>query len=202
METREKNQTRLSRWWGRCPARHGLLILSLLWLGAYFATRQNRPWMEWLCHALVRPWHRTAGRFYSLVRFSAAEWIIALWIIMGIAFLVLMDALLPHLAPDSFHLRQGEQTKRRALLLVLAVTLHNIPEGMAIGVSFATASHSGQSGQLAAAMALALGIGIQNFPEGAAISLPLRQEGMSRRKAFAFGAASGFVEPVFALLTD
>ena len=121
--------------------------------------------------------------------------------IMGIAFLVTMDALLPHLVPASFHVPQGTHQKRRAILLVVAVTLHNIPEGMAIGVSFATAANTGQSGQLAAATALALGIGIQNFPEGAAISLPLRQEGMSRRKAFAFGAASGLVEPVFALLT-
>ena len=120
---------------------------------------------------------------------------------LGIAFLLIMDALLPHLVPDSFHLRQNGHQKRRALLLVLAVTLHNIPEGMAVGVSFTTAANSGQSGQLTAAAALALGIGIQNFPEGAAIALPLRQEGMSRRKAFAFGAASGIVEPVFALLT-
>lgn len=120
---------------------------------------------------------------------------------VGIAFLVIMDALLPHLVPGSFHLRQGEHEKRRALLLVLAVTLHNIPEGMAVGVSFATAVNSGQRGQLAAAAALAVGIGIQNFPEGAAIALPLRQEGMSRRKAFCWGAASGIVEPVFAVLT-
>ena len=121
--------------------------------------------------------------------------------VMGITFLVLMDALLPHLVPGSFHLDQSEHNKRRALLLVLAVTIHNIPEGMAIGVSFATAAGSGQSGQMTAAAALALGIGIQNFPEGAAISLPLRQEGMSRRRAFALGTASGVVEPVFALLT-
>lgn len=119
----------------------------------------------------------------------------------GIAFLLAMDALLPHFAPESFHLRRGEESKRRALLLVLAVTLHNIPEGMAVGVSFANAANSGAPSQLTAALALALGIGIQNFPEGAAIALPLRQEGMSRGKAFALGAASGIVEPVFALLT-
>ena len=121
--------------------------------------------------------------------------------IMGIAFLVTMDALLPHLAPGSFRVPQCRHRKRRAILLVFAVTIHNIPEGMAVGVSFASAVDSGLGSQLAAATALALGIGIQNFPEGAAISLPLRQEGMSRKKAFAFGAASGLVEPVFALLT-
>ena len=118
----------------------------------------------------------------------------------GILFLLMMDALLPRFAA-SFRLDQKEHTTRRALLLVLAVTLHNIPEGMAIGVSFATAANSGQSGQIAAAAALTLGIGIQNFPEGAAIALPLRQEGMQRRRAFAFGAVSGLVEPAFALLT-
>ena len=119
----------------------------------------------------------------------------------GIFFLLIMDGVLARFAAASCGFSQEEHGKRRALLLVLAVTLHNIPEGMAVGVSFATAVGSGQSGQLAAAAALTLGIGIQNFPEGAAISLPLRQEGMSRRRAFLWGAASGVVEPVFALLT-
>lgn len=121
---------------------------------------------------------------------------------LGIAFLLAMDALLPHLTPASFHLAQGKETSpRRTALLVLAVTLHNIPEGMAVGISFALAAQSGDSGQLTAALALALGIGIQNFPEGAAIALPLRQDGMSRRRAFFMGASSGFVEPIFGLLT-
>lgn len=120
---------------------------------------------------------------------------------LGIAFLLAMDALLPHFTPDSFHLKENSLSGKRTLLLVLAVTLHNIPEGMAIGVSFAAASGSDTPAQLTAAMALALGIGIQNFPEGAAIALPLRQEGVSRRKAFALGACSGMVEPVFAMLT-
>ena len=86
-------------------------------------------------------------------------------------------------------------------MLVLAVTLHNIPEGMAVGVSFALAAQAEDPALFTAAVALALGVGVQNFPEGAAIALPLRQEGMSRRRAFAFGALSGVVEPVFGLLT-
>lgn len=118
--------------------------------------------------------------------------------VMGIAFLLAMDYLLPHLTPESFHLHTSPS---RTALLVLAVTLHNIPEGMAVGVSFALAAQSGEAGLLTAATALAMGIGIQNFPEGAAISLPLRQEGLSRGKAFLIGAASGLVEPVFALFT-
>ena len=118
-------------------------------------------------------------------------------IVMGIGFLLTMDALLPHLSPDFFPL----EGKSSPWLLVLAVTLHNIPEGMAVGVSFANAADTGDPARLTAAFALALGIGIQNFPEGAAISLPLRQEGMGRGKAFLYGALSGLVEPVFALLT-
>ena len=118
--------------------------------------------------------------------------------VLGIGFLLAMDALLPHLTPESFHLHNSPS---RTALLVLAVTLHNIPEGMAVGVSFALAAQSGDPALLTAATALAMGVGIQNFPEGAAISLPLRQEGMGRFRAFLMGAASGLVEPVFALLT-
>ena len=118
--------------------------------------------------------------------------------LLGIGFLLLMDYLLPHFGPESFH--RGASPSRTALL-VLAVTLHNIPEGMAVGVSFALAAQNGDTALLTASTALALGIGIQNFPEGAAISLPLYQEGMGKGKAFLIGAASGVVEPVFALLT-
>ena len=85
-------------------------------------------------------------------------------------------------------------------MLVLAVTLHNIPEGMAVGVSFALAAQAEDPALLTAAVALALGIGIQNFPEGAAISLPLRREGYSRAKSFLLGTLSGSVEPIFGML--
>ena len=119
---------------------------------------------------------------------------------MGIAFLMAMDALLPHLTPEFLHKEHDHTSQRRSALLALAITMHNIPEGMAVGVAFSLATQNDPS-TLPAAMALAFGIGIQNFPEGAAISLPLCQEGMSRRRAFAVGALSGFVEPVCALLT-
>ena len=121
--------------------------------------------------------------------------------VAGIAFLLLMDYLLPHLTPETFHWREGETSRRRTALMVLAVTLHNIPEGMAVGISFALAAQSEEPVVMTAAAALAMGIGIQNFPEGAAISLPLRQEGMSRPRAFAMGALSGLVEPIFGILT-
>ena len=118
---------------------------------------------------------------------------------LGILFLVTMDTLLPHLTP-AFLQGPQEESSRRNTLLVLAIAMHNIPEGMAVGISFALAAQTDPT-LFPAAAALALGIGIQNFPEGAAISLPLRQCGLSRLKSFLIGAASGAVEPVSALLT-
>ena len=122
--------------------------------------------------------------------------------ILGIAFLMILDYLLPHLHPNTDRTEGRSASWRRTSLLVLAVTLHNIPEGMAVGLSFALAAqHSGDPALYAAAMALAVGIGIQNFPEGAAISLPLRQEGLSTVRSFAIGSLTGIVEPVFGILT-
>lgn len=118
--------------------------------------------------------------------------------ILGGAFLYLLDFLMPHLHLGDDRPEGMKSSFRRTTLLILAVTLHNIPEGMAVGLAFAMAAqHEGDASLYAAAFALALGIGIQNFPEGAAISLPLRKEGMSRTKAFLFGSMSGFVELVF-----
>ncbi len=115
---------------------------------------------------------------------------------LGIAFLMAMDALLPQLTPE----RLQQNTDHKNTLLVLAIAMHNIPEGMAVGISFAIAAQQDPS-LLPAATALAMGIGIQNFPEGAAISLPLRQAGTSRWKSFLTGVASGVIEPIAALLT-
>ena len=119
--------------------------------------------------------------------------------VLGVLFLVTMNTLLPHLTP-AFLQAPRDGSGRRSTLLVLAIAMHNIHEGMAVGISFALAARSDPT-LLPAAMALALGIGIQNFPEGAAISLPLRQAGMSRKKSFLIGAASGAVEPIAALFT-
>ncbi|WP_373126850.1 ZIP family metal transporter [Dielma fastidiosa] len=122
--------------------------------------------------------------------------------ILGVGFLLLLDTLLPHLHPGSDEPEGLKSSMKRTTMLIFAVTLHNIPEGMAVGLSFALAAqHGGDPALYAAAMALAIGIGIQNFPEGAAVSLPLRQEGMSRTKAFICGSLSGLVEPVFGILT-
>ena len=93
------------------------------------------------------------------------------------------------------------QSSRETALLITAVTLHNIPEGMAVGLSFALAAQTGDPASLLSASSLALGIGIQNLPEGAAISLPLLQEGASRARAFAIGALTAVVEPLFGVFT-
>ncbi len=118
----------------------------------------------------------------------------------GIGFLLLLDEIIPHLHMDGES--EGVTVKlSKNTMLLLAVTLHNIPEGMAVGAVYAGAIYGGSEITSAAAFALAVGIAIQNFPEGAIISMPLRSEGMSRRKAFLCGAISGAAEPVGALLT-
>lgn len=119
------------------------------------------------------------------------EWLpAAVGMLLGVVFLAVLDGLLPRLR------QKGEQPSWHTLLM-MAITLHNIPEGMAVGLACALAA-SGENP--AGAAALALGIGIQNFPEGAAISLPLRQQGRSRSRAFLGGMLSGSVEPVFGCL--
>ena len=118
--------------------------------------------------------------------------------LLGVLFLWGLDNLLPHLHPEAEAPEGLPSSWRRTTLMVLAVTLHNIPEGMAVGLSFALAAQ--HSGGLSAALALAIGIGLQNFPEGAAISLPLRQEGVSTGRSFLYGALSGLVEPIFGIL--
>ncbi len=121
--------------------------------------------------------------------------------VLGIVFLMLLDVLLPHLHIGAKKPEGLKSSWRRTTLLVLAVTLHNIPEGMAVGLSFALAAqHAGDSAALSGALALAIGIGIQNFPEGAAISLPLRREGASLPRSFLYGSMSGIVEPIFGIL--
>ena len=121
--------------------------------------------------------------------------------VIGVLFLMGLDKLLPYFQAGLNRERGVQQGLKRSTLLVCAVTLHNIPEGMAVGLAFALAAQDNDNVQLAAAVALAIGIGVQNIPEGAAIALPLRQEGMSRSKAFLYGMLSGIVEPIFGILT-
>ena len=122
--------------------------------------------------------------------------------LLGIAFLLLLDRIIPHLHVDCDEPEGPRCSLGRSAMMVLAVTLHNIPEGMAVGVMYAGLRMGGASLSAAGAFALSLGIAIQNFPEGAIISLPLHSGGgMSRARAFAMGALSGIVEPVAALVT-
>jgi len=122
--------------------------------------------------------------------------------LLGGIFLRLIDRVLPHLhlnAPMSEV--EGVKTSwQKSILLTLAITLHNIPEGLAVGVAFGAVAAGIPSASMAGAVALAIGIGIQNFPEGAAVSIQLRREGLSRRKAFTYGQFSGMVEPIAGVL--
>ncbi|MEN6370204.1 MAG: ZIP family metal transporter [Thermotogota bacterium] len=120
----------------------------------------------------------------------------------GGAFLWAIDRVLPHLH-IGFPIEEAEGVKtpwRRSVLLVLAITLHNIPEGLAVGVAFGALTAALPGASLAGAVALALGIGIQNFPEGAAVSVPLRREGLGRLKSFWYGQLSAVVEPIAGVL--
>ncbi len=149
-----------------------------------------------------------AASYWSLlapaIEMAEAEGTVAAWIpaavgfLAGGAFLWGIDQILPHL-----HLgyptndAEGISTSwRRSILLVLAITIHNIPEGLAVGVAFGALAADLPSATLSGAIALALGIGIQNFPEGTAVSVPLRREGVSRAKSFWYGQISGIVEPI------
>lgn len=135
----------------------------------------------------------------NLGQWSFVPAVIGFWI--GILFLLLLDKVIPHLHLNSDAPEGPKKKVSKTTMMVLAVTLHNIPEGMAVGVVYA-GWLSGSSGITAAgALALSLGIAIQNFPEGAIISMPLHSEGCSKGKSFWYGALSGAVEPIGALLT-
>jgi len=152
-----------------------------------------------------------AASFWSLLAPAidmAQESTMPAWIpatvgfLLGGAFLWGVDKVLPHLH-IGYPMEEAEGIKtnwQRSVLLVLAITLHNIPEGLAVGVAFGALGAGLPSASLAGATALALGIGIQNFPEGAAVSVPLRREGLSRLKSFWYGQLSGTVEPVSGVL--
>ena len=121
--------------------------------------------------------------------------------ILGIVFLLILDSVIPHLHLNN-NKPEGIKSKlKKTTMMIFAVTLHNIPEGMAVGVTFAGALIGNTGITMAGAFALAIGIAIQNFPEGAIISMPLKSEGMSKPKAFLYGTLSGIVEPIGAIIT-
>lgn len=132
-------------------------------------------------------------------KWSFVPAVVGFWV--GILFLLLLDHIIPHLHINAEQAEGPKTSLKRTTMLVLAVTLHNIPEGMAVGVVYAGYAAGNMQISMASALALALGIAIQNFPEGAIISMPLRSEGMNKTKAFVYGVLSGAVEPIGALLT-
>ena len=125
----------------------------------------------------------------------------AIGFLLGITFLLVLDSLIPHLHLKSDKPEGIKSKLKKTTMMVFAVTLHNIPEGMAVGVTFAGALTQNAGITMAGAFALAIGIAIQNFPEGAIISMPLKSEGMSKPKAFLYGTLSGIVEPIGAMIT-
>ena len=152
-----------------------------------------------------------AASFWSLLapgiemaeQFGQTPWLTAaLGFMGGGIFMRVIDKFLPHLHPGlSIDKKEGVKTSwQRSTLLVLAITLHNIPEGLAVGVAFGAVAANLPPATIGGAIALAIGIGIQNFPEGAAVSMPLRREGLSKGKSFLLGQASGIVEPIAGVL--
>ena len=120
--------------------------------------------------------------------------------LLGVAFLLILDYLIPHLHKDS-EIQEGPKSNlKKTTMLILAVTLHNIPEGLAVGVVFAGLLAGNNIITLSGALALSIGIALQNFPEGAIISMPLKTEGLSKNKSFLYGVLSGIVEPIAAFL--
>ena len=140
------------------------------------------PAMEMAENAGSPAWIPTAGGF-----------------VLGAAFLLVLDRRLPHLHPGSSEPEGMKSSLARTTMLVLAVTLHNVPEGLAVGLAFGLAGESSAM-SLSGALALSLGMALQNFPEGAAISLPLKKEGLSNTRSFVYGALSGIVEPIAGVL--
>lgn len=125
----------------------------------------------------------------------------AIGFLLGIVFLLVLDSSVPHLHLETDK-PEGMKTKlKKTTMMLFAVTLHNIPEGMAVGVTFAGALMGNTGITIAGAIALACGIAVQNFPEGAIVSMPLRSEGLSKPRAFLYGTLSGIVEPVAAIIT-
>ena len=120
--------------------------------------------------------------------------------LLGVAFLLILDYLIPHLHKDSEFQEGPKSNLKKTTMLILAVTLHNIPEGLAVGVVFAGLLAGNNIITLSGALALSIGIALQNFPEGAIISMPLKTEGLSKNKSFLYGVLSGIVEPIAAFL--
>ena len=201
---------------GHMPLVQALLATLFTWFvtaaGAalvFFVKTINRKFMDGMLGLAAGV--MIAASFWSLlapaIEMSGGAWQPAvIGFLAGGLFLYVLDKILPHLHPGlKISEAEGIHTSwRRSVLLVSAITLHNIPEGLAVGVAFGAVAHMADvaEGQrlMLGAITLAIGIGLQNFPEGLAVSMPLRREGMGRFKAFMYGQASGMVEPIAGVL--
>ncbi|MBN2163287.1 MAG: ZIP family metal transporter [Pontiellaceae bacterium] len=194
------------------PVLQALLATLFTWgvtaLGAapvFFARTINQKLMDGLLGLAAGV--MIAASYWSLlapaIEMSGGSWVPATaGFLGGGIFLYLLDKILPHLHPG-LPMKEAEGIHtgwQRSVLLVLAITLHNIPEGLAVGVAFGAVAANIDGATLGGAIALALGIGIQNFPEGTAVAMPLRREGLSRFKSFWYGQLSGIVEPIAGVL--
>ena len=143
-----------------------------------------------------------AASIWSLLMQGKIAWVPALiGFVLGIVFLLVLDTLIPHLHLESDKPEGVKAKLQKTTMMIFAVTLHNIPEGMAVGVVYAGAAMGDVGVSITGAFALSIGIAIQNFPEGAIVSMPLVGEGMSKKKAFLYGTLSGAVEPLGGFLT-
>ena len=198
------------------PVVQALLATLFTWLvtaaGAalvFFVRSVNRKFMDGMLGLAAGV--MIAASFWSLlapaIEMTDGAWHpAAIGFLVGGLFLYVLDKILPHLHPGlKMSEAEGIHTSwRRSVLLVSAITLHNIPEGLAVGVAFGAVAHMADAAEgqrlMLGAITLAIGIGLQNFPEGLAVSMPLRREGMGRCKAFMYGQASGMVEPIAGVL--
>ena len=177
---------------------------AVLFLGDKFAERIHNILLGFASGVMVAAsvWSLLIPAMEESASMENLAWIPAVvGFLLGVLFMLLLDTFTPHLHPDSNKPEGPDSKLGRSSMLVLAVTLHNIPEGMAVGVVAAGVMTGELEMSFAGAMALAIGLAIQNIPEGAIISLPLRSAGNSRKRAFAYGTLSGIVEPLAAIVT-
>ena len=177
---------------------------SVLFLSDKFAERIQRILLGFASGVMIAAsvWSLLIPAMEASADMATFAWVPAVvGFLLGMGFMLILDTFTPHQHLDSDQPEGPKSKLGRSSMLVLAVTLHNIPEGMAVGVVAAGALTGEVGMSLAAALALAIGLAIQNVPEGAIISLPLRASGNSRGRAFAYGALSGIVEPISAIAT-
>lgn len=191
--------------WAMCGTGFTYAMTSLGAAAVFLVRNRSSHKMQTMCMGFAAG-VMMAASIWSLIlpaleeseKLNMISWIpVAVGFLVGGVFFYILDITLPHL--NAVH-NQPTSLKGTSKLLA-AITLHNIPEGMAVGLSFALAVQANSESAMASAIALAVGIGVQNFPEGAAVALPLKQEGFSKKKAFWYGSLSGIVEPIGGVLT-